>query len=119
MTTGIVSIGPDGTVGRARELMLGLGVHCLPVVDGDESVIGFVTSADLVEEWPFGEPVSSIMSARVHAVDSAATVAEGAQRMIDERVHHLLVTDAGAPAGVISSFDMLAALVSGDGTSEC
>lgn len=114
MTVGVVSIDLHGTVGRARELMLGLGVHGLPVVDGEQAVVGFVTSAELVEEWPFGEPVSTIMSARVHCVDASATIAEGAQRMLDERVHHLLVTRDGEPVGIISSFDMLHALITAD-----
>ena len=111
MTADVVSIGADGTIGRARELMLGLGVHGLPVVGDDGAVIGFVTSSDLVEEWHFGEPVTSIMNVRVHEVDESATVAEGAQRMLDQGVHHLLVTRNGEPAGIISSFDMLTALV--------
>ena len=113
MSDGIVSIEPATTVGRARELMLGLGIHCLPVVDVAEAVVGFVTSSDLVEEWPFGEPVTTIMSARVHSVDAAASVAECARRMLAERVHHLLVTDNGEPVGVVSSFDMLTALAAG------
>lgn len=110
MTSGVVTIDPDDTVGRARELMLGLGIHCLPVVDAMGSVCGFITSSDLVEEWPFGEPVEAIMSRRVHAVEATALLSEAARRMIDEHVHHLLVNRDGRPVGIISSFDLLVPL---------
>lgn len=114
MVAGVVSLNPDDTIGRARELMLGLGIHGLPVVDQVGVVVGFVTSSDLVEEWPFGEPVSTIMSRRVHAVETSNTVAEAAARMLDERVHHLVVNRGGRPVGVISSFDLLAPLAGRD-----
>lgn len=110
MVGGVVSIGPAETIGRARELMLGLGIHGLPVVDGLGVVIGFVTSSDLVEEWPQGEPVDTMMSKRVLSVDAGESVAAAARLMLDERIHHLLVTRVAAPAGVVSSFDMLAVL---------
>lgn len=118
MSDGIVSIEPATAVGRARELMLGLGIHCLPVVDDAGTVVGFVTSSDLVEEWPFGEPVTTIMSARVFSVDAATSVAKCARRMLTDRVHHLLVTDKGEPVGVVSSFDMLTALATGETDAE-
>ena len=110
-TTGVVSIDPDHTVGRARELMLGLGIHGLPVVDDEGTVVGIITSTDLVEEWPPGEPVSTMMSKRVQAVDLHAPVAEAARVMLAEKIHHLLVTRNGEPVGVVSSFDLLRALV--------
>lgn len=110
MTSGVLSIAPDDTVGRARELMLGLGIHGLPVVDSQGSAIGFVSSSDLVEVWPAGEPVDTIMSKRLRSVDVEAPIVQTAERMLDERIHHLLVTRQGRPIGLLSSFDILAAV---------
>ncbi len=108
MITGVITVNPDDTVGRARELMLGLRIHGLPVIDRLGVVVGFVTSSDLVEEWPFGEPIEAVMSSPVHTVEVDAPVAEAAQRMLDERIHHLVVTRKRRPVGLVSSFDLLA-----------
>ncbi|MGF1598007.1 MAG: HPP family protein [Acidimicrobiales bacterium] len=108
MSSDVVSIDDHAATGRARELMLGLGVHGLPVVDRRGSVVGIVTSADLVEEWPSGEPVSTIMRRRVVTIERSRPVSEAAGRMLEARLHHLVVTEQGRPTGILSSFDLLA-----------
>lgn len=110
MQSGVVTVGPADPIGRARELMLGLGVHGLPVVDDDGGVVGMVTSSDLVEEWPYGEPVDTIMTSPVLTIDHEASAAEAAAMMVAERVHHLVVTRGGHPTAIVSSFDLLRVL---------
>ena len=110
MTQAVVSLDPDDTVARARELMLGLRTHGLPVVDREGHVVGIVTSSDLVETWPDGEPVDEIMSAHVHAVEVGTTVRDAAATMRANKIHHLLVTRKRQPVGIISSFDILRAV---------
>lgn len=110
LTADLVTIAPEDSVSRARDLMLGLGFHGLPVVE-DDNVVGIVTSADLVEEWPQGEPVATIMSRSVRLVDSDAPVAVAAELMRNESIHHLVVMDQNGIAGILTSFDLLAALV--------
>ncbi len=110
MTSGVVSIGPADTIGRARELMLGLGIGGLPVVDLQGVVTGFVSASDLVEEWAAGEPVETIMSKHLHTIEVEATIAETAELMVAEKVHHLVVTRQGHPVGLLSTFDLVAAI---------
>ncbi len=110
LTADLITINPDDSVSRARDLMLGLGFHGLPVVDGN-NVVGIVTSADLVEEWPLGEPVATIMSRAVRLVDADAPVTVAAELMRNESIHHLVVMDENGIAGILTSFDLLAALV--------
>ena len=110
LTADLITIAPEDSVSRARDLMLGLGFHGLPVVE-DDSVVGIVTSADLVEEWPQGEPVATIMSRSVRLVDSDAPVTVAAELMRNESIHHLVVMDQNGIAGILTSFDLLAALV--------
>lgn len=112
MTQAVVSLDPDDTVARARELMLGLRTHGLPVVDREGHVVGILTSSDLVETWPDGEPVDAIMSAHVHAVDVGTTVRDASATMRANRIHHLLVTRKRQPVGILSSFDILRAIAS-------
>lgn len=110
LTADLITLGSTDPVSRARDLMLGLGFHGLPVVD-DGSVVGIVTSADLVEEWPQGEPIATIMSRAVRLVDADAPISVAAELMRGESIHHLVVMDRDGLAGILSSFDLLAALV--------
>ncbi len=110
LTADLITLGSTDPVSRARDLMLGLGFHGLPVVD-DGAVVGIVTSTDLVEEWPQGEPIATIMSRAVRLVDADAPVAVAAELMRGESIHHLVVMDRDGLAGILSSFDLLAALL--------
>ena len=109
MTADVITIGPKDEIGRARDLILGLGVHALPVVE-DDMVVGIVTSADLVEEWPSVEIVETLMVRSVRLVDVQATAAEAAEAMLAESIHHLVVVDGATPVGILSSFDLLRVL---------
>ena len=109
MTADLVTIETSDTVGRARDLMVGLGVHALPVLE-DGVAVGIVTSADLVEEWPAGEPLTTMMSRSVRLVEPTATASEAAAIMRDDRIHHLVVVEGATPVGILSTFDLLQVL---------
>ena len=111
---GVVCVKPDDPIGRARQLMLGLRHHGLPVVDREGVVVGIITSSDLVEEWPGTEPADTAMSRPVLTIDQKASAAEAAILMFEARVHHLVVTRDERPVGVVSSFDLLQALIPAD-----
>lgn len=110
MTDDIIAIGSTDPVSRARDLMIGLGIHALPVLD-DGKAVGIVTSADLVDEWPENFPVSEVMTAQPFTIGRHATVGEAAEEMLGRQVHHLIVTEGKAVVGILSSFDLLFALL--------
>ncbi len=112
MTHDVITMEPGDPVDRARDLMLSMGIHGLPVVT-DGEVIGMVTSHDLVDDWPPGDPLHSIMSRSVVTVEASASLVEAAELMKSELVHHLVVVSHGRPVGVISTYDMLDALIAG------
>ncbi|MGI9614979.1 MAG: CBS domain-containing protein [Acidimicrobiales bacterium] len=110
VTVDLVAVLPHDKAGRARDILLTLGVHAVPVMEGND-VLGIVTSADLVEEWPDDEPVSAVMTPAPTSLSVEASVAEAAELMLSHRIHHLLVTDDIEVMGIISSLDLLQALV--------
>lgn len=112
MTYDVVTLAPADPVDRARDLMLSMGIHGLPIVE-DGAVVGMVTSHDLVDDWPPGDPLGSIMSRSVVTIDVQAGLVEAAQLMKSELVHHLVVVDGRRPVGVLSTYDMLDALIDG------
>ncbi|HDH40843.1 MAG TPA: CBS domain-containing protein [Candidatus Altiarchaeales archaeon] len=55
-----------------------------------------------------GEPrVKDLMTKDVLTVDPEDTVVNAAERMLENRVHALLVTEEDKPIGIISSYDLL------------
>ena len=113
MTHDVVSMAPTDPVDRARDLMLSLGIHGIPVVD-DRKVVGIVTSHDLVDDWPPDQPLADVMTANVVKIDARAGLGEAASLMKSELVHHLVVADGTQPIGVITTYDMLDALIDAD-----
>ncbi|MGI9597068.1 MAG: CBS domain-containing protein [Acidimicrobiales bacterium] len=109
MTNDLIALQPGDQVGRARDLLLSFGIHALPVMDGDD-VVGIITSADLVDNWPEDTPVTDIMTPVPMFIDVAASIAEAAEVMVDRRIHHLLVSDETEIVGILSTFDLIATL---------
>lgn len=113
MTVDLVALLPTDRVGRARDTLLAVGVHALPVMEGND-VLGIVTSADLIDDWPEGDPVSSIMTPTPTSIHVDASISEAAETMIGQRIHHLLVSDDREIIGILSSLDLLGALTTTD-----
>lgn len=109
MTVDLIAVQPDDRVQRARDLLLSLGINALPVMDGNE-VLGIVTSTDLIDDWPEEELISTIMTPVPTSISVEASVAEAAETMVSNRIHHLLVDDDHEVIGILSSFDLLTAL---------
>ena len=115
MTRDVITLAPGDPVDRARDLMLSMGIHGLPIVE-DDDVVGIVTSHDLVDDWPAGDPLGSIMSHSVVTIEARASLIEAAELMKSELVHHLIVVANRRPVGVISSYDLLDALIARAGS---
>lgn len=113
MTYEPLRLKPTDTVDRARDLMLALGIHGIPIDDEGE-LVGIVTSHDLVDDWPPDQPLRDVMTANVVKIDARAGLGEAASLMKSELVHHLVVADGTRPVGVITSYDMLDALIEAD-----
>ncbi len=109
MSPDLIALQPSDRVRRSRDLILSIGIHALPVMDGN-SVVGIVTSSDLVDNWPEDELVETIMTKSPVSVDAAASLQEAAEAMVDGRMHHLLVESDGETVGILSSLDLLRAL---------
>lgn len=112
MTEDLIAMRPSDRVGRARDLLTSLGFNALPVMDGNQ-VVGIVTSSDLVDDWPEDETVSTIMTESPYSISAEAGLREAADQMISRRIHHLMVEAEGEAIGILSSLDLLHALVTG------
>lgn len=117
MTVDLLAVTPRDQIGRARDLMLTMGIHAVPVMEGND-VLGIITSTDLVDEWPDETAMTEVMTPAPTIIDVSATLAEAADEMVAHRIHHLLVSDDREVIGILSSFDLLTALTSAVATSD-
>ena len=75
---------------------------------------------DEEEDWELGElevpeeevaTVSDVMTAEIHAVDVETRLQEIASKMVEHRIHRVLVTQKKKYVGLVSAMDVLNALV--------
>jgi CBS-domain-containing membrane protein len=112
MSTSVRSVRDTEVIGPVRDLMLDGHVHSVLVLDGDDRLVGVLTSTDLVEEWPPQLGVQTVMSRDPITVAGHTTVADAARIMLDRHIHHLVVLGPHGVDGVVSSFDLLRNLAS-------
>jgi predicted transcriptional regulator len=110
MTNAVRTTRPSDVVGSLQDLMFDEGKHAVPIVESNGTLVGIVTSSDLVQPWASDDGVAQVMSQPVHTAPVGTTVADAAQAMLDHRIHHLPITDHGELVGIVSSFDLLRAL---------
>ena len=107
MTTKVKSIDVNDAIEKVRDLMHDEHVHAAPVLDSAGTLVGIVTSFDLVEAWSPLMGVHSIMSTDVVTVTPHTTVTDAARTMVERRVHHLVVSQRNVIVGIVSSFDVM------------
>lgn len=83
------------------------------LVKRNEKLVGIVTDVDMTRKVLAGEidqyttPVENVMSSPFYTIDADESVAKANEMMTFYNVRHLVVTEYGIPAGVISARDIL------------
>jgi len=110
-----VTLGPDDTIARAKELMRTYNVSGFPVTEdgsanlrGKGKVLGIITRRDLKFVEDTSTKVSAVMTGTGLTTASAGTTLEQAERVLNEnKVEKLILTDAaGRLAGLITMKDI-------------
>jgi CBS domain-containing protein len=141
MTTSVVTIQPDATVGEAAQLMLERTISCLPVVDEQGHLVGILTHTDFglhPKYYPLAENVYSLLGAAITpqhieevsrkvsskrvrdvmrhpviTVHEDASIAEVTELMLRREIHRLPVLRGSHLAGIITSHDFLKLVTAG------
>lgn len=106
-----VSIGPDGTMRDAAELMERSGVGALAVLDGDH-LVGIVTDRDLVRRGlarrldPESR-VDSLMTSPAVTIEADADLRTAYAIFRENAVRRLAVTERGRFVGMLAIDDLL------------
>lgn len=118
MTKNVMTVAPNTKVDDLAWGLTQKGVSGAPVQDAGGHILGLVTKSDLTDpnrpSKLHGATAEDVMSPFVFAIATGETVFEAAKRMVDTGSHRLVVVDEqGHLAGIISTMDVVRALVSG------
>ncbi|HUZ83901.1 MAG TPA: CBS domain-containing protein [Gaiellales bacterium] len=113
MSTQVLAVAPDTTIGDAAQRMVETDVGAALVVAADGEMVGVITERDLLRCVSDGTerstPVSERMTRHVLTASSTTEVAQALALMVDGRFRHLpVVSDDGRPIGVVSMRDLMA-----------
>ncbi|WP_133128209.1 CBS domain-containing protein [Legionella nagasakiensis] len=112
----IVYIHPDVNVAQGVELMVQENIGALVVTD-DENLLGIMSERDVVRSLvyqgrsPESTIVSEILCADISVLDVTDTVEKAMEVMTLTKRRHILVTEEGQLAAIVSIGDLLFSLL--------
>jgi len=133
MNTNLLTITPETSLFKARELMDAHKISHLPVTDGKASLLGIVTDRDLKEAWASPATtlsayeltyvlqklnVGNIMTRKVITANRDMTIERAARIMQQHKIGALPVVEHGKLVGIITITDLMDVLLMALGMSE-
>lgn len=112
MTTDVVTLGPESTLGEAREILLKKHIHHLPIVDG-RRLVGMLTSWDLFKLGKSADEykdmkVKEIMTTKVATLDPDQHLGAVAEVLTKHLFHAVpIVNDHFELLGIVTSTDIV------------
>lgn len=112
MTTNVITLGPDNTLGEVRDILISKHIHHIPVVEG-KKLVGMVTSWDIfklgksVEEYK-SIKISEVMTRKVATLDPDQHLGAVAEVLTRHLFHAVpIVNDDNELLGIITSTDII------------
>jgi CBS domain-containing protein len=121
MRPGLITCARGVSLGEAAALLTRHRVHALIVVDDAGQPAGLLSDFDLLAgEWLSADAeglaamrrmtAGELMSTPLNTIEADQPLRAAADRMRDQALHRLIVTDGGTPVGVLSLSDFVAHL---------
>ena len=112
MSKVVLTVGPDHTLRQAAELMARRNVGAAVVVDPEVPGLGIITERDVLQsvargQDPDGERVADHLTAESVSATPEWSLEEAAAAMVRGGFRHLVVTDGGEIAGILSVRDVV------------
>ncbi len=112
MTMNPAAVMARDTLAKAKALMDAGGFRRLPVLEGDR-LVGIITERDLRQHLGYLEAtrVNGVMTPSPMTVTSHSSVEDAARLMLEHKVGGLPVVDEGRLVGIVTTSDLLRALL--------
>ncbi len=109
MNREVLTLRPDMALHDANHLLRSFGVGAAPVVGDDRKPLGVLSVRDSLD---LEGKIKDRMNRPALCVSSSALVEDAARQLAQTSVHHLVVVDgSGGTVGMLSSLDLLRALL--------
>lgn len=123
MSTVVLTVGPDHTLGQAAQLMSQRHVGAAVVVDIEQPGPGIITERDILQSLgagqdPASEKVGEHLSTDLTFAEPGWSLEYAAEAMVRGGFRHLIVIDGGEMAGVLSMRDIVRCWVQEGAVSE-
>ena len=102
----------DTSIRAAAQMLANSKATCVFVINGEGHAVGIVTDRDFAGKvvapgLSLEHKVDEIMSSPVVSVESTDHLFQALLAMVSRDIHHVLVTDQGRPAGVLTAHDLM------------
>lgn len=133
MRTNLITISPDTSIFKAREMMDSHKISHLPVTDGKAHLLGIVTDRDLRQAWASPATtlsvheltyvlqkltVANIMTRKVVTATPDMTIERAARILRDHKIGALPVLQDDKLVGLITATDLMEVFLTALGLSE-
>lgn len=112
MTSDLITLGPNDSLDKVRQLFKEKRIHHLPVVDDNQHLVGLVTTYDLFKMGKAADEyadikVSEIMTTKLAKLEPTAKVGTAAEIFLENLFHALPIVDNEKLIGIVTTFDIL------------
>lgn len=110
------TIGLDDPVQTVEAFLADKGLSWAPVVGANGAVLGVISSADILQFHAQKRDASKVLAWQLCtykpiSVSPDTPIASVAKAMVENRVHHVVVSEHGNICGVVSSLDFVKTFV--------
>jgi CBS domain-containing protein len=117
MTRKLVIVSPHDSLAKAKALMDSHNFRHVPVVE-DGKLVGILSNNDIRWHGHLSAMVAEAMTPDPVTVTPATTIDEAARLLLHRKISAVLVVDAGAPVGIITTSDILKLFLKGATTEQ-
>jgi len=112
MTKSAWTVDTEQTVETVQHLLNLRGLSSVPVADSKGAVFGIISAADLLLFHSEGKNPKAIKAWEICTrkpieVGPATPIGEVARLMVENKIHHVVVTENGKVQGIVSSLDFV------------
>lgn len=133
MTTDLITVTPNTSIIKARDLLREHNIKQVPVIDKKGGLVGILTDRDIKQAWASPATtlsiyeltyvlqkltVESVMVKDVIIITPDATIERAAKILHDRKIGSLPVVEGGKLVGIITSADLMEVFLDGLGIKE-
>lgn len=112
MTSDVITLAADDTLGQAREIFMTKKIHHIPIVDG-KKLVGLITSWDIFKLGLSAVAyqdmrVSEVMTTHLATLEADQHIGAAAEVLMEHLFHAIpIVNDKKELVGIVTTYDVL------------